>query len=143
MSNSMDSDLARLFATYEAAFSALDVEAAIGVFAECCMAAAPHFVGCTTSEDELRAAVTQIYEFYRRVELESVRILALSETALDDHYALVKVKWAAFFRKTGDEPIAFEVTYVVSRDAEQPKVILFIAHQDEQTIMRDKGLLPA
>ncbi len=132
-----------MFTTYAHAFSTLDAEAVLDVFADCCIAAAPQFVGCTKSQEELRSAVTQLYEFYANIGLEAAKLVTLTETPLDDHYSLVKVEWATYFRQLGNEPLTFEVTYIIQTSAETPKIILFISHGDEQAVMRENGLLPS
>jgi hypothetical protein len=134
-------DVARLFAGYERAFDALDVEAIVGLYGDCCIAAAPHFVACTKGAEELRAAVTQAFATYRQIGMVSARLVSLAETALDDYYSLAKVRWGARFQKTGDELITFEDTYLVHRDGPALKIILFISHADEQAVMREKGLI--
>jgi len=55
----------------------------------------------------------------------------------------VKVHWGVTFEKTGDKLIEFDVSYIVQKIGEEPKIILFIAHQDEQKTMSELGLLPS
>jgi hypothetical protein len=45
------------------------------------------------------------------------------------------------FRKTGGRLIEFDVTYFVQKTGPEPKIIMFIAHQDEQKAMEEMGLL--
>jgi hypothetical protein len=45
------------------------------------------------------------------------------------------------FRKTGDKLIEFDVSYRVQEIGKEPRIILFIAHQDEQKAMRELGLI--
>jgi len=37
--------------------------------------------------------------------------------------------------------MGFDVSYVVQRMGEEPQIILFITHQDEQQAMKELGLL--
>jgi hypothetical protein len=46
------------------------------------------------------------------------------------------------FRKTKDRLIEFDVSYLVQKTGSEPKIILFIAHQDEQQAMKELGLMP-
>jgi hypothetical protein len=134
--------LDRYFESYEKAFSRLDAGLAAGFYAECAIATSPVFLGCTKSTDELRAALTQAYAFYKKVGMESTRILGRSDTVLDPNHVLARVRWAAFFRKTGDAPITFEISYLVRLAGETPKFLLIVSHEDEQALMKAKGLLP-
>jgi hypothetical protein len=135
--------LADLFAAYEQAFTNLDVEASMRLFAECCIAAAPQFVGCTKGESELREALTQLYAFYQQIGLTSAHIQNLTEIPLDPHYTLAKVTWSARFRKQAQEPISFDVSYMVRTSEPMPQIILFISHQDERAVLAEHGLLSA
>jgi hypothetical protein len=38
--------------------------------------------------------------------------------------------------------IEFDVTYFVQKTGNAPKIIMFIAHQDEQKAMQELGLMP-
>ena len=53
---------------------------------------------------------------------------------------MVTVHWGASFKKTGDEFIEFDVSYIVQETGDEPKIILFIAHQDEEEAMKELGL---
>jgi len=134
--------LDRFFADYARGFSQLDPEPIAGFYSECVIAANPVFLGCTQNADELREALTRAYAFYKTIGMESARLLGRADTVLDPLHVLARVQWAAYFRKTGDEPVTFEISYLVRLANETPKIILFISHEDEQALMKAKGLLP-
>lgn len=54
---------------------------------------------------------------------------------------MIKVHWGVTFKKTGDRLIEFDVTYFVQKTGLEPKIIMFIAHQDEQKAMQELGLI--
>ena len=60
---------------------------------------------------------------------------------VSDDYSLVKVHWGVKFRKTKDSLIEFDVSYLVQKTGSEPKIILFIAHQDEEQAMKELGLM--
>jgi hypothetical protein len=62
------------------------------------------------------------------------------ETPISNEYSMVHVHWGATFRNTGDKPIEFDVTHLVQKTGPEPKIIMFIAHQDEERAMKDLGL---
>ena len=80
-------------------------------------------------------------DFYRSVGQKSAKILLLDEVPITEQYSMVKVHWGVTFQKTGDKLIEFDVSYLVQKVGKEPKIILFIAHQDEQKAMQDLGLL--
>ncbi len=53
----------------------------------------------------------------------------------------MKLHWGAAFQRTGKRLIEFDVSYLVQKTEKEPKIILFIAHQDEQKAMQELGLL--
>ncbi|MGH7799723.1 MAG: hypothetical protein ACREOW_03715 [Thermodesulfobacteriota bacterium] len=55
-------------------------------------------------------------------------------------YSMMHVHWGATFEKTGDKPIEFEVTYILQSTGDEPKIIVSIAHQDEEKAMKEIGL---
>jgi len=72
---------------------------------------------------------------------KSAKILTLDEQPITEQYSMVKVHWGVTFQKTGDKLIEFDVSYLVQKTGKEPKIILFIAHQDEQKAMQELGLL--
>ncbi len=136
----MANDIKNLFAEYEKAFSALDIEKNAEFFADAFISAGPKGA-IAQSKSEFLQMAGQAAEFYRSVGQEYAKILALEEFPISDHYTLVKVHWGAKFQKTGDRLIEFDVSYLVQKTGPEPKIILFIAHQDEQKAMEELGLL--
>jgi len=72
---------------------------------------------------------------------KSAKILTLDEQPITEQYSMVKVHWGVTFQKTGDKLIEFDVSYLVQKTGKEPKIILFITHQDEQKAMQELGLL--
>jgi len=56
---------------------------------------------------------------------------------------MVKVHWGVTFKKTGNKMMEFDVTYFVQKTGNEPKIIMFIAHQDqdEQKTMQELCLM--
>jgi hypothetical protein len=55
--------------------------------------------------------------------------------------SMVKVHWGVTFRKTGNRLIEFDITYFLQKTGSEPKIVMFIAHEDEQKAMEELGLL--
>jgi len=54
---------------------------------------------------------------------------------------MVKIHWGVTFKKTGDKPIEFDISYIVHKAPNAPEIILAISHEDEEKAMKDLGLL--
>ncbi|MGH2536543.1 MAG: hypothetical protein ACRDHL_04035, partial [Candidatus Promineifilaceae bacterium] len=84
----------------------------------------------------------QAADFYRSVDQQEAKILSADELEISDDYSLVKVHWGAKFRKTGERWIEFDISYLVQKTGPEPRILLFISHEDEQKAMQELGLLP-
>jgi hypothetical protein len=136
----MDPSLKRLFDEYEKAFNALDVKKNAEFFTDAFISAGPKG-SIANSKTEFLQKAEQASAFYKSVGQSSARILSLEEIPISDQYSMVKVHWGVTFRKTGDRVIEFDVSYLVQKIGPEPKIILFIAHQDEEEAMKELGLM--
>jgi hypothetical protein len=130
----------KFFAEYERAFSALEVERQVPMFAEHFISAGPKG-SIAQSRDEFAKMARQAAEFYRGAGQTEAKILSMKEVRISDEYTMVPVHWGAKFKKTGDRWIEFDVTYFVQHPETDPQIIMFIAHEDEQEAMKKLGVL--
>jgi hypothetical protein len=130
----------KLFAEYEKAFNALDVEKQVQFFAEHFISAGPRG-SIALGRDEFAKMASKAAEFYRNVGQSSAKILSMDEASISNEYSMVKVHWGVKFKKTGNKLIEFDVTYFIQKSGHEPKIIMFIAHQDEEKSMKELGLL--
>ena len=136
----MKQSIKKLFSEYEKLFNDLNVEGQAKFFADSFLSAGPKGA-IAMSKDEFLKMAKKAAEFYKSVGQTSARIVTMEETPISDDYSMVTVHWASTFKKTGDNPIEFDVTYFVQTSDSEPKIIMFIAHQDEQEAMKKLGLL--
>ena len=130
----------RLFVEYENAFNALDVEKQVPFFAEHFISAGPKG-SIAQGRGEFAKMATKAAEFYRSVGQTSAKILSMDEIPISNEYSMVRIHWGVTFRKTGNRPIEFDVTYFIQKTGPEPKIIMFISHQDEEKAMKELGLL--
>lgn len=129
-----------LFSEYEKAFSALDFRRIADWYSDSFISAGPKGT-ITQNKKEFLESAEKATEFYEKVGQTSARILSIEEEPISDHYTMVKVLWGAFFKKTGDEPVEFDVSYLVQHTGAELEIILFIAHQDENEAMKKLELI--
>jgi hypothetical protein len=130
----------KLFLEYEKAFNDLDVKKSAEFFADTFISAGPKGTIAQNKKDFMQKA-EQASAFYRSVGQTSARIISKNIIPISDQYTMVTVHWGVTFQKTGDELIEFDVSYIVYQSEEEPSIILFISHQDEQEAMKKLGLL--
>ncbi|HYN44908.1 MAG TPA: hypothetical protein VER35_02820 [Candidatus Limnocylindrales bacterium] len=121
----------KLFALYEKAFNALEVEKQVPLFADHFISAGPHG-SIALGRDEFAKMASKAAELYKSVGQTSARILSMDEATISNEYSMVKVHWGVTFEKTGKKLIEFDVTYFIQETGSEPKIIMFIAHQDEE-----------
>jgi len=130
--------LNKLFNDYEEAFNVLDFKRMGEFFADNFISAGLNGTIANSKAEYLKLS-QQASEFYKSIGQKTAKMISLYETPISNEYSLVKVNWAVTFQKTGDKPIEFDVSYVVQKIGD-PKIILFITHQNELKAMKDLGL---
>ena len=130
----------RLFMEYEKAFNDLDIRRNAEMFTDSFISAGPKGAIAQGQKDFLEKAA-QAAQFYKSIGQTSAKIISKNIVPISDQYAMVTIHWGVTFKKTGDELIEFDVSYIVYLAGEEPKIILFIAHQDEEEAMKKLGLL--
>ena len=136
----MIDSIKKLFAEYEKAFNALEVEKQVPFFAEHFISAGPRG-SIAQGRDEFAKMASKAAEFYRNVGQTSAKILSMDKTEISREYSMVRIHWGVTFKKTGNRLIEFDVTYFIQKTGPEPKIIMFIAHQDEEKAMKELGLL--
>jgi hypothetical protein len=135
----MDKRIKALFDEYGKSFSALDLQNNAKVYADNFIAAGPKGV-ISQSRKEFDANAEKAAEYYRRVGQKSAEIKSMKETWFGEYYAMVTIHWAAHFEKL-DKPYEFDVSYLVKLTSKDPKIILFISHEDEEEAMKEVAKL--
>lgn len=135
----MTDSIKKLFTEYEKAFNALEVEKQVPFFAEHFISAGPRG-SIAVGRDEFARMASKAAEFYRSVGQTSAKILSMDETPISNEYSMVKVHWGVTFKEIGSRLIEFDVTYFIQKTGPDPKIIMFIAHQDEEKAMKELGL---
>ncbi len=127
-----------LFAEYGKAFNALEVEKQMPFFAEHFISAGPRGQYRTGEMSPLKRRVRQ---WGSTGAWADVRKNSFNGRNLNQQeYSMVKVHWRVTFVKTGNKLIEFDVTYFIQKTGPEPKIIMFIAHQDEESAMKELGL---
>ncbi|MPR36253.1 DUF4440 domain-containing protein [Salmonirosea aquatica] len=136
----MKESIEKLMRAYERAFDALDAQAQAALFGDSFIVAGPKGI-VTHSKDEFVEFASKAGEFYRSIGKKSTKVLTMKEEPISHEYSRVEVHWGVTFEKTGDEPVEFDISYIVQDTGGEPKIIMFITHTDEQEKMEELGLL--
>jgi hypothetical protein len=137
---SMNRDqLDTLFKEYETAFDKLDVKTISGYCADSLISAGPKG-SIMQSRNDYEKTVEQTNEFYKSVGRNSAKIISKRVMPICNDYSMVVVRWGITFDKTGNKIIEFDMSYIIQETGSEPKIILLISHEDEETSMKKLGL---
>jgi hypothetical protein len=134
--------LDNLFREYETAFDQLDLKKISGYCADNLISAGPKG-SIAQNRKEYEKKAEQAIKFYKSVGRNSARIMSKRIMPICNEYSMVVVRWGVTFEKTGSKPIEFDVSYIIQETEIDPKIILLISHEDEETAMKKLGLEPA
>ena len=130
-----------LFKQYEQAFDKLDLKAITAYYADTFISAGPKGT-ISQNKKEFTEKAEQAANFYRSVGQKSARIVSKRVMPISNDYSMVVVRWGVTFERTGARQIEFDVSYIIQETSNDPKIILFISHEDEEVAMKKLGLQP-
>ena len=128
-----------LFKEYENAFDKLDVKKISGYCADSIISAGPKGSIAQNRKDYEKKA-EQTNKFYKSVGRNSARIISKRVMPICNDYSMVVVRWGITFDKTGNRLIEFDTSYIIEETGNEPKIILLISHEDEETAMKKLGM---
>jgi hypothetical protein len=103
------------------------------------LAAGPKGGAAFKNDESFLAWARELHASNVKSGLTSMAVEEIAETPVSAGYTLVTVKWAATFRRTGETPIQFSISYLL-RESGSLKVAAYISHEDQEEVMRAKGL---
>ena len=118
-----------------------DGQKVAGAYADHFIFADPNGIMPIENNQALVDKYADIEEHYKKVGRTATYIADVDTTKLDEQYYLVKVKFGMTFQKTGDEMITFDITYIMRIVEGTPKIVMYISHEDEMKVLKEKGLL--
>ena len=140
--NNPNKKIKDFFSEYEKSFSALDIKKQAKLFSDTFISAGPKGA-ITQNKQQFLDMAEQMAQYYKKVGQEYAKVLSLEETPISKEYSLIKVHWGAKFKKTGDKLVEFDVSYLLQTNLPELKIIMFVAHQDEEQAMKELGITPS
>jgi hypothetical protein len=135
-------DIDNLFSLYESFCQRFDFKSVAKLFSNKLMMADPNGIAFRTNNFITRWQFEKsMRNFSIEAGLTSMQILRLTEDKISEQYSLVKVSWAATFKKTDSQPIEFHISYIVRKRKHRPEIVMFIVHEDEKKVLQGYGIL--
>ncbi|MGE0494939.1 MAG: hypothetical protein AB7S38_37375 [Vulcanimicrobiota bacterium] len=105
------------------------------------VAASPSGSYGALNDDSFLTWLKGIQQFNARTGMSHMRPVDTSEQAqVGPHHCLVLVRWGARFASLENE-VFFEISYLLHRSQDGPRIIAYVSHEDQQTRMQEEGLL--
>jgi len=95
-------------------------------------------------KQSVMASLAKGHQFFNTLGHRSTTLVSLSETALDEHYTLVRAKFVWRFEKPSAHPIDVEVdsTFILFIKDAVARIVFQHEHEDFQQALRARGVLP-
>jgi hypothetical protein len=101
----------------------------------------PHSVFGGKNDGQFAEAIHQGIDFYKKIGIVSMNIVASRITILDNFHALVRISWTSFYRNddvSGDIP--FDVAYLVQYRNRAFQIFAYVS-DDEQAAFKAHKLI--
>lgn len=131
--------LENLFSEYESCFGKLDFQTMATFYSDSFMSAGPKG-NITESKKQFLQKAREFSRYYQKAGMQSAKILSRYELSISDDYSMVTIHWGLTFKKTGEQKVEFDITYIIQKIGDEPKIIMMITHQDEEEKMRSLGI---
>jgi hypothetical protein len=105
------------------------------------LAAGPKGGAAFNNDTAFLSWLREVHDFNVHSGMTSLAAGGIEEIPVSADYTLATVAWAATFRKTGDAPIPFSISYLLRLSGAELKVAAYISHEDQEETMRASGLL--
>jgi hypothetical protein len=136
-----DSAFADLFRRYATASLGQEPERLAAFYDQSFLAAGPLGAAAFTNDDDFLNWLKQVREFNLKAGMTSLGVVATRDISISKEYVLITVRWDARFLQTGDEQIEFEISYILRLAADGPRIAAYISHEDQEAVMRSRGLI--
>jgi hypothetical protein len=138
------SSIARFFDSFARESNRDNVPTQVSLFGDTFLALNPLGAKCVSSAD-FALALPERKQLFASLGLQATTLVSLEETPLDARYVLVKTRWQMLFDRANakTEEVLADSTFVVDTAVDEYKIVLYLAHQDIQEVLKDRGIAVA
>jgi hypothetical protein len=133
--------LEQLFRDYAAASLSDEPERIAAFYAPRFIAAGPKGSAVFDNDAAFLDWLRSVHDFNEQTGMQSMQAVAVDQRELSPAHSLATVHWGARFRKTGDQLITFDITYLLESLGNGWKILAYISHADQEDEMRRLGLV--
>jgi len=126
---------------YETLSIGKDLQGLSRMYADDFIVAGPKGAMAFKNDKKFKEWLKQLGQSNEDTGLKSMKIQNIIITPVGENYGSALATWGARFDKTGDKLIEFDITYILYLDEAGPKIVMYITHEDQETVMKKNGLL--
>lgn len=82
----------------------------------------------------------KVHAYNESSGLTAMKAAGVSDFTIGGGYTLATVEWAATFKRTGEKPIRFSISYLLRQAEGAWKIAGYVSHEDQEETMREHGL---
>jgi hypothetical protein len=135
--------LEEFFNRYAAATLAGDVETIANSYFDTYIEASPTEASAYKVDVGYRKALAEKSATMKKIGLAKLDIELQSSREFAPSHYMVRAQCRMQFQPAGKKPVisTFLISYMVRIATDQPKILAYVSHEDEQAVMRRDGLL--
>lgn len=127
------------FAAFQARNAAGDLDALAQMYAPTIMVASPTGASAVPST-ALVAAIRQRKQLFDTLGCPSASLASVDGMPLSDRYALAKTEWRFSLPPDGEAVILASSFIIEGIGTADPRIVLYMNHQDLMAVLRDRGV---
>jgi hypothetical protein len=117
-----------------------DLNALAACYGEHFIAAGPKGLMAFSNDDKFMEWLKQVQQFNQQSGMQAMKVVKINTTPAGEAYSTSTVTWSVEFPAKSDAPILFDITYSLFHQGDSYKIVLFISHEDQETVMKEKGV---
>ncbi|SHL62781.1 hypothetical protein SAMN05444266_104211 [Chitinophaga jiangningensis] len=82
-----------------------------------------------------------VIDYNKKTGLLRMEVIEISLNNITDHYTSAKVTWGATYQQQPDTAIPFNVTYLLEVNHQQPLILMYINHQNQEELMKANHII--
>jgi hypothetical protein len=110
------------------------------LYADEFIAAGPQGSAVFKNDNKFLEWLKQVYTINQNTGMESLQVISVQSNPIGDTYSFATVEWGAKFKKTGEKLVRFEISYLLQFIQNEPKILAYVDHEDQQKVMKELGL---
>jgi hypothetical protein len=117
-----------------------DLNALAACYAEHFIAAGPKGIMAFSNDEKFMEWLKRVQEFNRQSGMQGMKSIKIVTTPVGEAYSMSTVTWSVEFPGKSEEPILFDISYSLFHQGGNYKIVLFISHEDQEALMKEKGV---